>query len=75
MRFHWNVLHCVTVRLSDGDLAGNSVHQDTESFGHKSRRWNLACVFCLVFNFMNDTYEKYTVYQLPYHSFLNELPK
>ncbi len=49
MHFKRNVVHCIIVCFSDRVLAGESLHQDIESFGHKSGCWNLVCVFSLEF--------------------------
>lgn len=57
MHFKRNVVHCIIVCLSDRDLAGESLHQDIESFGHKSGCWNLVCMFSLAFYSVNGAYE------------------
>ncbi len=47
--FKRNVVHCIIVSFSDRVLAGESLHQDFESFVHKSGCCNLVCVFSLAF--------------------------
>lgn len=72
MHFKWNLLHCIIMCLSDRDLAWESLHQDIESFGHKSGCWNLVCLFCLAFYSVNGAYEEDCL--STYHSSLNYFP-